>query len=65
MDTDNSNMYFIELTRIGNTVKAVACDPDTHMEVSIIAPANAPDQYIKQLVVQKLRYMLQKAGNKS
>ena len=52
--------FIVEMTRIGNQVKATACDPHTGTEATVIAPANTTKKDLMDLAVRKLRYVLAK-----
>ena len=48
----------IEFRTIGTTVKVSAVDPMTSTEVSIVAPAAAPQRHMTDIVLKKLRTVL-------
>jgi hypothetical protein len=48
----------IEFRTIGPTVKVSAVDPATLTEVSIVAPAAAPQRHMTDVVLRKLRTVL-------
>lgn len=48
----------IEFRSIGPTVKVSAVDPATLTEVSIVAPAAAPQRHMIDVVLKKLRTVL-------
>jgi hypothetical protein len=50
-------VYF-EFTPIGTSVKVVAIDAATGIEVSVIGPARASQADLQQLALQKLRLRL-------
>jgi hypothetical protein len=56
--------YIIEFHRIGNAVKVSAFDPHTLTEVSIIGAPTASEAQLTRVVVQKLEFMIAKAGSK-
>jgi hypothetical protein len=53
------DVYF-EFTAIGPTVKVVAIDAATGIEVSVIGPANAAQSDLERLALSKLRARLAK-----
>lgn len=57
---EENGRYIIEMIRIGNQVKATACDPSTGLEVSVIAPANIMRKDLYDLAVKKLKYRIKK-----
>lgn len=50
----------IEFQQIGNAVKVTAVDTITLVEVSIMGPASAGNEVLKQNVINKLEYVLSK-----
>jgi hypothetical protein len=58
--TPAGGVYF-EFTPIGASVKVVAIDAATGMEVSVVGPARASQADLQQLALQKLKARL-KAG---
>lgn len=52
--------YIIEFTRIGNSTKVSAIDPESGTEVSIVGPSSAPRQSLTQNAINKLHYVLEK-----
>lgn len=52
--------YIIEITAMGNSVKATAIDPHSMTEATIIGPASATQQQLSELAVRKLLYILGK-----
>ena len=54
--------YIIEFVRLGAQVKVTACDPETGIEASVVAPASASQKDLTDLAVRKLRYVLGKAA---
>jgi predicted metal-dependent hydrolase len=50
----------IEFHRVGNAVKVSAVDPQTFLEVSIIAPLNASEREMTQTVLRKLAWVKSK-----
>ena len=49
---------YCEFTAIGPTVKVVAIDAATGIEVSVIGPANAAQSDLERLALQKLKVRL-------
>ena len=50
----------IEFQQVGNAVKVTAVDTGTLVEVSIMGPASAGEDVLKQNVINKLEYVLSK-----
>ena len=48
----------VEFLRIGNSVKVSAIDTETHVEVSIVAPASSSERQMTDAVLKKLHYVL-------
>jgi hypothetical protein len=58
--------FLLEFTRVGNFLKAVALDPVTGTEVSVVGPANGGRQMLARTAVAKLKYVLKRnAGGKT
>jgi len=55
---DQQREVYFELTAIGRTMKVVAIDAATGIEVSTIAPATASDAEAKRVALAKLRARL-------
>jgi hypothetical protein len=53
---------FIEIVTVGTFAKVSAIDSETGTEVSITGPANADRSILEAAAVQKLEYVLKKAG---
>lgn len=53
-------VYF-EFTPVGTTVKVVAIDATTGIEVSVLGPARATQSDLQRLALQKLRARLKAA----
>ena len=51
-----------EMIRMGGSVKVSAIHGPTLTEVAVICPAATGEQQMKLLALQKLRYVLAKAG---
>ena len=49
-----------EFSAVGNSVKVCAIDPQTGLEVSIVAPVNNGEAALRRTAMAKLRYMLEK-----
>jgi hypothetical protein len=49
---------FFELTRLGSTVKVVAIDGATGIEVSVMGPASAAQSDLERLALAKLKARL-------
>lgn len=56
----------MEFHRIGTYMKAVAIDPNTGTEVSVVGPATGGQELLRRTAINKLRFVLQKqqAGGK-
>ncbi|MBC8338781.1 MAG: hypothetical protein ISR51_03670 [Rhodospirillales bacterium] len=50
----------IEYRRVGNSLRVVAIDPITRIEVTMIAPVDATKEQIKRNAANKLAYVLAK-----
>ncbi len=50
----------IEFRQLGNSVRVSAMDSKTLTEVSIVGPANAGEEQLKQTVLRKLEYVMAK-----
>ena len=59
-----SERAIIEFHRIGNSVKVSAIDTVSHVEVSIIAPANCSERQMSDAVMKKLQYVLARQNAK-
>lgn len=53
--------YYLEFFQLGNQVKVTAIDPDTGVEVSIIAPKTASKTEMTNVAVAKLKHILTKS----
>lgn len=49
-----------EYVPIGASVKVMAVDVETGLEVSVIGPSSAAQSELERVAVRKLRYMLEK-----
>lgn len=63
MVEQDDGIYF-EVTVVGNFVKATAIDAKTGTEASIIAPRNTPVFSLKENAKRKLKYVMDKKGEK-
>ena len=52
--------YYIEFHHVGRFVKVVAIDPISRLEVSIVGDPAASQDYLSNLAVKKLKYVLAK-----
>ncbi len=50
----------IEYLRVGNSVKVVATDPETLVEVSIVGPPAAGEAALRRAALDKLAYVLRR-----
>ncbi|MEW5703134.1 MAG: hypothetical protein AB1781_00885 [Pseudomonadota bacterium] len=53
----------IEIQRVGNSVRVTAMDTATLVEVTIVGSPRETEARLKQMAVQKLRYVLGKRGH--
>ncbi len=60
MNSNNGREIFIEFIPMGTSVKVCAIDSLTGTEVSIVGPANAGQETLKQNAIKKLQYILSK-----
>jgi uncharacterized protein DUF6898 len=58
---EDGEVYF-EFTPVGRTVKVVAIDAATGIEVSVLGPAAARQTDLERLALRKLRARLKVAG---
>lgn len=56
-DRDQGQVYF-EFTAIGSSVKAVAIDAATGVEVTVLGPKNAARSDLQKLALAKLKVRL-------
>jgi hypothetical protein len=59
-DTKNEEGIYITFTTIGKSTKVTAIDSKTYTEVSVIAPAQLSKESMKTLVLQKLKWKINK-----
>ena len=52
--------YYIEFQQVGRFVKVTAIDPSSRLEVSIVGDPSATQDYLSNLAVKKLKYVLEK-----
>ncbi len=52
--------YFIEFHQVGRFVKVTAIDPVTRLEVSIVGDPSATQNYLSNVAIKKLQYVLNK-----
>jgi hypothetical protein len=50
----------LEFRPVGNSVKVSAIDQNTGTEVSIVGPRNAAESDLREAVIRKLKYVLEK-----
>jgi len=58
-DPDRRDIYF-ELVRLGHSVKVVAIDSLTAVEVSVVGPATAARSDLERLALRKLQARLRR-----
>jgi hypothetical protein len=51
-----------EFIQVSHSVKVTAVDPETMVEVSIVAPAHSSQANMRAAALRKLQYMLAKRG---
>lgn len=56
--------FYLEFLSLGGQVKVMAIDPDTGIEVSIIAPETASQEEMTSVAVEKLKRRLEKEARK-
>ena len=61
---EGSREIYLEFIPVGNSVKVVAVDAETGLEVSIVGPANAARRTLEQNAIRKLHFVLAKSGDK-
>ncbi len=54
------NEFYIEFITIGPQIKVTAIDPETGLEVSIIAPTSATQQEMTRVAVEKLKRRIER-----
>lgn len=57
--------FYLEYIQVGPQVKVTAIDPDTGIEVCIIAPATASKPEMNRVAIDKLNHALAKAQSDS
>jgi hypothetical protein len=57
---DGGREIYLEFHPIGNSVKVVAVDSVTGLEISIVGPVTAARRTLEQNAIRKLKYMLDK-----
>jgi hypothetical protein len=60
-DQGGREVYF-EFTAVGSTVKVVAIDSATGIEVTVMGPATAAKNDLQRLALQKLKARLARGG---
>jgi len=53
----------IEMRRVGKSIRVIAIDPITRIEVTMVAPVDATREEIKRHAANKLAYVLGKKQN--
>lgn len=59
---DDARPVYFEFTVIGATVKVVAIDSATGVEVTVMGPSNASRQHMERLALAKLKGRLAREG---
>jgi hypothetical protein len=49
-----------EFLRIGNSIKVIALDVDSGVEISIVGPANYGPEILKRNALKRLEYVMKK-----
>ena len=57
--------FYLEYFQLGPQVKVSAIDPDTGIEVSIIAPETATKPEMTRVAVDKLKHVLEKTASQT
>lgn len=60
--TGKDDEVLLEFQRVGSYMKAIAIDPVTGTEVSVVGPATGSRELLKRTAVSKLRYVLSRGG---
>jgi hypothetical protein len=55
MSAEAGGEVYFEFTRVGGSVKVVAIDATTGVEVTVIGPATAASSHLQQLALAKLK----------
>jgi hypothetical protein len=58
MEQPEPREIYFEFTRLGGTVKVIAIDAATGIEVTVIGPANAAQSDLQRLALGKLKVRL-------
>lgn len=61
----NAREILFEFIQMGTSVKVMAVDAATGIEVSVIGPAHASTAQLQQLAVRKLKYVMEKEIKKN
>lgn len=64
MGQNGDGEVLMEFHRIGSYMKAVAIDPKTGTEVSVVGPATGGQELLRRTAISKLRFVLQKNASK-
>ncbi len=60
MMENSKQQILFEIIKLGNSVKVTAIDPITHLEASIVAPANYSEYTLKIQAMRKLNSLFKK-----
>jgi len=61
--SDPRGEIYIEYKQVGQTMKVIAVDATTGIEVVIMGPASAAQSHLQKVAIQKLKMQLKKAEN--
>ena len=62
MSAEAGGEVYFELTKVGGSVKVVAIDATTGVEVTVIGPATAAPSHLQQLALAKLKARIAREG---
>jgi hypothetical protein len=62
MSAQAGGEVYFELTKVGGSVKVVAIDAATGVEVTVIGPATAAPSQLQQLALAKLKARIAREG---
>jgi hypothetical protein len=61
-EADEPREVYFEFTRLGGTVKVIAIDAATGIEVTVMGPTNAAQSDLQRLALGKLKLRLAKGA---
>ena len=62
MGAETGGEVYFELTKVGGSMKVVAIDATTGVEVTVIGPATAAPSHLQQLALAKLKARIAREG---